>query len=133
MIVCFAHVSSPGDCCACTCGASGEELAHSCREQGGGFDCQDPDVPADCGVTPSPAAAFGYPDCPGFMGYWQDSYCDDDLNNAACGYDGGERKLLLPSQDDIPRPFGSIDVLQETHTKAPCPREPAHESMPGKT
>eukprot|EP00903_Cladosiphon_okamuranus_P014141 g13142.t1 len=80
-----------GDCCSCTCGQfleSGDEFLHPCGQRGGGFDCQDPDVPADCGVTPSPAASFGYPDCDGYMYGFQNSHCDDDLNNAACGWDG---------------------------------------------
>eukprot|EP00752_Nemacystus_decipiens_P002540 g2381.t1 len=82
-----------GDCCSCTCGQfleSGDELPHPCGQEGGGYDCQDPDVPDDCGVTPSPAAAFGYPDCDGYMYDFQNSNCDDDLNNAACGWDGGD-------------------------------------------
>ncbi|CAN0369112.1 unnamed protein product [Pylaiella littoralis] len=81
-----------GDCCACTCGSEDEEeeLPYACGQVGDGFDCQDPDVPPDCGVTPSPAASFGYPDCTGYLHNFQDSYCNDDLNNAACGYDGGD-------------------------------------------
>ncbi|CAM9475240.1 unnamed protein product [Ectocarpus sp. 12 AP-2014] len=80
-----------GDCCACTCGSdSDEELAHPCGQLGDGYDCQDPDVPDDCGVTPSPAAAIGYPDCEEYLYEWQDGVCDDNLNTAACGYDGGD-------------------------------------------
>eukprot|EP00903_Cladosiphon_okamuranus_P021664 g19917.t2 len=82
-----------GDCCLCTCGQgleSSEELPHPCGLIGDGYDCQDPDVPADCEATPSPAASFGYPDCDGYMYNFQNSYCNDDLNNAECGWDGGD-------------------------------------------
>lgn len=86
----FCH-SITGDCCACTCGSdSDEELAHPCGQLGDGYDCLDPDVPDDCGVTPSPAAAIGYPDCEEYLYEWQDGVCDDNLNTATCGYDGGE-------------------------------------------
>ncbi|CAN0262573.1 unnamed protein product, partial [Scytosiphon promiscuus] len=33
-----------GDCCVCTCGASGEELPHTCGANGDGYDCKDPEV-----------------------------------------------------------------------------------------
>ncbi|CAN0196406.1 unnamed protein product, partial [Hapterophycus canaliculatus] len=83
-----------GDCCVCTCGAGvsteTDSLEHPCGYRGDGFDCRDPDVPADCGATPSPAASFGFPDCTGYIYDWQDSYCDYDLNNEECGWDGGD-------------------------------------------
>ena len=90
-----AHGPSPGDCCPCTCGQfveSVDELLQSCGRAGDGYDCQDPDVPADCGATPSPAASFGYPDCDGYLYNFQNSYCNDDLNNAECGWDGGTER-----------------------------------------
>ena len=68
-----------GDCCACTCGG---DLAHPCGVEGGGFDCKDPDVPSNCSLS--------LPGCGGNTYDLQDSYCDSDLNNAECGYDGGD-------------------------------------------
>lgn len=76
-----------GDCCACTC-ADGP--SHTCGQLGDGYDCKDPDVPSDCGTTPSPVAIPGHPDCSGYAYSYQDGYCDDSLNNADCGYDGGD-------------------------------------------
>lgn len=76
-----------GDCCECTCV---DGPSQSCGELGVGYDCIDPDVPEGCGITPSPAASFGYPDCTGYIYNLQNGYCNDDLNNAECGYDGGD-------------------------------------------
>ena len=64
-------------------------LLFPCGLMGDGYDCQDPDVPPDCGATPSPAAFYGYPDCNATMFNFQNSDCNDDLNNAECGWDGG--------------------------------------------
>lgn len=75
-----------GDCCSCTCVDSLSKTCGASFE----YDCVDPDVPEDCGVTPSPATALGFPECKGYMYSIQDGHCDDDLNNAECGYDGGD-------------------------------------------
>ncbi|CAM9616068.1 unnamed protein product [Ectocarpus sp. 8 AP-2014] len=72
-----------GDCCACTCGVDAE-VDHECGLLGDGYDCRDPDVPDDCNLS-------NFAQCEGINGYdWQDGYCDDDLNTAECGYDGGD-------------------------------------------
>lgn len=68
-----------GDCCACTCE---DDLTFTCGLEGLGFDCRDPDVPADCGLTP--------PKCAGNLDDMHDSICDSALNNEECGYDGGD-------------------------------------------
>ena len=67
----------------CTCQ---DGISHTCGVNG--YDCLDPDAPTDCDTaspTPSPAAAFGYPDCTGYMYYIQDGKCDSSLNNEECG------------------------------------------------
>lgn len=76
-----------GDCCACTCVDS---PTHTCGELGGGYDCKDPDVPPDCGATPSPTAPASLPGCTGNMFYYQDGICDDFLNITDCNFDGGD-------------------------------------------
>lgn len=76
-----------GDCCACTCS---DGPSHTCGQAGDGYDCKDPDVPSDCSTTPSPVAVPGYPECDGYAYSFQDGYCDSSLNNADCGYDGGD-------------------------------------------
>lgn len=68
-----------GDCCACTCE---DDLAFTCGLEGLGFDCQDPDVPADCDLTPAK--------CAGNLDDIHNSICDSSLNNEECGYDGGD-------------------------------------------
>ncbi|CAN0453229.1 unnamed protein product, partial [Hapterophycus canaliculatus] len=30
-----------------------------------------------------------YPGCGGYLPHMGDGFCDEDLNNAACGFDGG--------------------------------------------
>lgn len=70
-----------GDCCACTCL---EGLNHECGESGIGFDCRDPDVSSGCsGLT-------NFPDCEEDVSSFQDSVCDEGLNNVDCGWDGGD-------------------------------------------
>lgn len=78
-----------GDCCPCTCMDDEGPLGRTCGESSS-YDCIDPGVPDDCGATPSPAAAYGYPDCTGYIRYFQNGRCNDDLNNSDCGYDGGD-------------------------------------------
>lgn len=96
-----------GDCCLCTCvdlvansptsaaTGSGYETnapAFVCGESG--FNCLDPNVPADCALadvapTPSPTS-FYFPDCEGEADTLGDGVCDDANNSVACGWDGGD-------------------------------------------
>lgn len=68
-----------GDCCSCTCK---DDLEHPCGEQGGGFDCRDPDVSPECAQIAT--------SCEGNFAFIQDSYCDNSLNSMECSYDGGD-------------------------------------------
>ncbi|CAM9539911.1 unnamed protein product, partial [Laminaria digitata] len=68
-----------GDCCSCTC-VNGLEFP--CGEQGGGFDCRDPDVPPECTLIGT--------SCEGNLAFIQDLYCDSSLNNLECSYNGGD-------------------------------------------
>lgn len=51
--------------------------------------------------SPTPAPSDGsseYLGCLGYTNHIKDGYCDTDLNNAECGWDGGEWGwLLLPA------------------------------------
>lgn len=69
-----------GDCCVCTCL---EDLTHECGQIGDGFDCKDPDAPTDCNEAL-------LSDCTGYLYDYQDGYCDDELNNEECAWDGGD-------------------------------------------
>lgn len=94
----------------CTCIDTDER---ACGESGAGYFCLDPDAPQDCGLTGSPAPTVSssgssgssssdtsgtlssdtsttYPGCGGYLPHMGDAFCDEDLNNAACGFDGGE-------------------------------------------
>lgn len=68
-----------GDCCSCTCV---NDLEFPCGEQGGGFDCRDPDVPPECTLIGT--------SCEGNLAFIQDLYCDSSLNNLERSYDGGD-------------------------------------------
>lgn len=76
-----------GDCCSCTCI---DGPINECGTYGRGFDCRDPGVPPNCDVTPSPAAGLGHPDCKENLYFFQNGYCNGELNNAECGWDGGD-------------------------------------------
>ncbi|CAM9719167.1 unnamed protein product [Pylaiella littoralis] len=65
-----------GDCCACECKPY---LDYTCST--GGFNCVDPHADTFC---------TDYPDCNGKPTWFRDGYCDGDLNNGDCGYDGGD-------------------------------------------
>lgn len=52
-------------------------------------------------VSPVPGAPPGST-CAGYLGDWNDGYCHDQLNNAACGYDGGD---CCPSTCGVGNPF----------------------------
>ena len=68
-----------GDCCSCTCV---DGLEYPCGEQGGGFDCQDPGVGLQCLLNGT--------SCEGDLHFIRDVFCDANLNNSECGYDGGD-------------------------------------------
>ncbi|CAN0112687.1 unnamed protein product, partial [Hapterophycus canaliculatus] len=67
-----------GDCCECTCFDGSHFPCGS-----NGFDCLDPSC-----LDPVLVAEF--PDCTGGWLLVGDGDCDEDLNNASCGYDGGD-------------------------------------------
>jgi len=52
-------------------------------------------------TAPVPGAPAGSI-CNGDLGSWNDGYCHNDLNNAACGYDGGD---CCPSTCSVGNPF----------------------------
>ena len=116
-----------GDCCACTCE---DDLTFTCGIEGLGFDCQDPDVPADCGSTPA--------NCAGNLDDIHDSLCDSDLNNEECGYDGGDccectcreyggtstgfyNFLCGADGYDCLDPSAPTDCVSESHNPTPSP------------
>lgn len=82
-----------GDCCSCTCM---ESTTHSCGRTG--YSCVDPSVSAACrdasSVVPSLARLADVDSTCEINGrpvHWiGDGFCDIVLNNALCGYDGGD-------------------------------------------
>ena len=68
-----------GDCCSCTCV---DDLEFPCGEDGGGFDCRDPDVTPACKVIGASSE--------GNANFIQDLFCNSSVNNVECGYDGGD-------------------------------------------
>ena len=63
-----------GDCCPSSC-------VDGTRECGsGGYNCQDPDE----------GGFDAFPNCQGNPSYFGTGYCTRSLNNAFCGYDGGD-------------------------------------------
>lgn len=78
----------------------------ACGTGGAGYFCLDPDAPQDCGPTESPTpspstleissapsseTSTTYPGCGGYLPHMGDGFCDEDLNTAACDFDGGKR------------------------------------------
>lgn len=65
--------------------------------QGNGDDDDNSNADDGSSVSLNPAGsptssdvAADHPDCPGYISHIKDGYCDTDLNNAECGFDGGE-------------------------------------------
>lgn len=58
------------------------------RQTGGGVIAQ---TDGGGGGNTTSSSNSEYPSCLGYTQHIQDGYCDADLNNAGCGYDGGER------------------------------------------
>jgi len=63
-------------------------------------------------IAPVPGAPPGTA-CIGYLGDWNDGYCHDGLNTAACGYDGGD---CCPSTCNI----GNVGRLCYTTTITDC-------------
>ena len=91
-----------GDCCECTCV---DTSLFVCGNNG--FSCTDPDAPCY-----DPNAATSLANCTGSLSSVGNGYCDIELNNQDCEYDGGKTKY-----------FSNI-FLNRDHVRSLFPIEP---------
>ncbi|CAM9139733.1 unnamed protein product, partial [Ectocarpus sp. 12 AP-2014] len=88
-----------GDCCECTCVSRRDDEEWACSSDGSGFACIDPTAPCvdDDDITIDMVEICGYVRGLG------DGWCNEENNNEACGYDGGdccECTCVAPRADD---------------------------------
>ncbi|CAM9651378.1 unnamed protein product [Ectocarpus fasciculatus] len=72
-----------GDCCADTCLSLGSACGFDGFAEYNGFDCLDP-------AFFDPTVVAEFPECSGSWSMLGDGQCQEENNNPACGYDGGD-------------------------------------------